>query len=84
MKLKNIVGMATAMALAMGAAPAFAKDVRDPGRIPKPDRPQDPNSGPAPVAQGAQKAKAGEQDTRDTGHPVSRPNDRDRDSIRRR
>ena len=82
MTMKNAFGAAIAAALLVTAMPAFAHDVRDPGRLPRPDKLRD--TPPPPVAsEPASKTTAAEEvDLRDPGHAV--PPDRLRDGVRRR
>jgi hypothetical protein len=83
MKMRHIIIGATALVFAASMASAFGPDVRDPGRLPKPDRPEvrAPTS-TAPVAAQKASAASAEQDVRDPGH--STPPDKLRDGVRRR
>ncbi len=85
MKMKNII--VTGMVAALLAVPTVSianKDVRDPGRLPRPDRDRDQ---PAPVAAvgtitNAQAVTAQQEDVRDPGHIIVP--DKSKDTVRRR
>lgn len=84
MKIKKII--AAGLVAAMLAVPtvSIAKDVRDPGRLPRPDRDRDQ---PAPVttlnADASEEVVAAQKvDVRDPGHVIVP--DKSKDSVRRR
>lgn len=82
MKKILVAGMVTAL-LAVPTV-SIAKDVRDPGRLPRPDRDRDQ---PAPVAAvgteaNAEVVTAQKEDVRDPGHIIVP--DKSKDTIRRR
>jgi hypothetical protein len=83
MKMRHIILGATALVFAASMASAFGPDVRDPGRLPKPDRPEVSKPSPTVQAAGQKDSTASaEQDVRDPGH--STPPDKLRDGVRRR
>lgn len=84
MNIKKVI--ATGMVAAMLAVPtiSIAKDVRDPGRLPRPDRDRDQ---PAPVSTASTEASAEvvateKVDVRDPGHAIVP--DKSKDTVRRR
>jgi hypothetical protein len=82
MKMKHIILGATSLVFAASMATA-GKDIRDPGRLPKPDRPEVATPGPEAQPPAQKTAPASETpDVRDPGHAT--PADKLRDGVRRR
>jgi hypothetical protein len=84
MKIKKILVAGIAAALITVPTILIAKDVRDPGRLPRPDRDRDQ---PAPVvavgtATNAIPVTAQKEDVRDPGHIIVP--DKSKDTVRRR
>lgn len=84
MRTRKFLSAAVVAAMFAVPAVAFAKDVRDPGRLPRPDRDRDQSAPVSAVGtQAAAEAVATEKvDVRDPGHVIVP--DKSKDTVRRR